>query len=43
MSQYYLNRDKMLQKAKDRYCNSGGKEKAAKYYEDNQEVLRGKQ
>ena len=43
MSQYYLNRDKLLQKAKDRYRNSDGKEKAAKYYEDNQEILREKQ
>ena len=33
---------KFLQNAKDRFHNGGGKEKAAKYYVDNQEVLRDK-
>ena len=40
MSYYQLNREKLLQKAKDRYHNGGGKEKAAEYYADNKEVLR---
>ena len=31
-----------MQKAKDRYHNCGGKEKAAKYYTDNNEVLKEK-
>ena len=29
-----------MQKAKDRYHNDGGKEKAAKYYIEHKEVLR---
>ena len=29
-----------MREAKDRYHKSGGKEKAAKYYKDKQEVLR---
>ena len=37
-----LNRNKLLGKATDRYHNGGGKEKAAKYYEDNKEVLKKK-
>ena len=32
----------MLQKAKDKYHNKCGKEKAAKYYEDSKEVLKEK-
>ena len=39
MSYYQLNREKWLEKAKNRYHNGGGKEKAD---EDNQEVLREK-
>ena len=31
-----------MQKAKDRYHNRGGIEKAAKYYADNEEVLKEK-
>ena len=31
-----------MQKAKDRYHNRGGIEKAAKYYADNEEVLKDK-
>ena len=30
----------MLEEEKDRYHSGGGKEKAAKYYEDNGEALR---
>ena len=32
MSYYMLKRPELLQKAKDRCHNSGGKEKAAEYY-----------
>ena len=42
MNYYQLNRDKLLEKGKSRYHNGCGKEKAARYYEDNQEVLREK-
>ena len=31
MSYYWFNRKDILQKAKDRYHNRGGKEKAAEY------------
>ena len=41
MSYYQLNRDKLLEKTKNRYHNGSGK-KVAKYYEDNQEVLKEK-
>ena len=40
MSSYQFNRQKLLQKAKDRYHNCGGKEKASEYYIANKEVLR---
>ena len=40
MSYYYFNRKNLLQKAKDKYHNFGGKEKAAKYYIRNKEVLK---
>ena len=42
MSYYWFNRQKLLQKAKDRYHNSGGKEKSAEYYIENKEVLKEK-
>ena len=32
MSHYWFNRQEVLEKAKDRYHNDGGKEKAAGYY-----------
>ena len=35
MSYYWFNRKELLQKAKDRYDNGGGKEKAAEYYLKN--------
>ena len=38
MSYHYFNRKNLLQKAKDKYHNFGGKEKAAKYYIRNKEV-----
>ena len=39
MDYYLLNRQELLPKAKDRYYNGGGKEKAAKYYLENKDVL----
>ena len=38
MSYYWFNRQEILQKAKERYS----KEKAAEYYKQNKEVLKGK-
>ena len=35
MSYYFFNRQKLLQKAKYKCNNRGGKEKAAEYYIDN--------
>ena len=37
---YQLNKDKLLEKAKNRYHNGGTKEKTAEYYKDNKEVLK---
>ena len=37
-----FNRQELLQRAKDRYHNCRGKEKAAKYYTDNKEILKEK-
>ena len=31
MSYYWFNREEVLQKAKEKYGNGGGKEKAAEY------------
>ena len=39
-SYYFFNRQELMQKAKDRYHNCGGKEKAADYYIANKEVLK---
>ena len=38
MSCYWFNRPKLLQKATDNF-DTGGKEKAAKYYRDNKDVI----
>ena len=35
MSYYQFNRQALLEKAKDKYYNAGGKEEAAKYYLKN--------
>ena len=35
MSNYWFNRQELLKKAKEKYDNKRGKEKAVKYYEDN--------
>ena len=40
MSYYFFNRQQSLQKAKYRYHNCGGKEKAAQFYIKNKEVLK---
>ena len=37
----WFNRQELLQKAKEKYEN-GGKEKAAKYYKDNKDVIKQK-
>ena len=42
MSYYWFNRDELLKKAKTKYHNKGGKEKAAKYYGDNKEAIKEK-
>ena len=41
MSCYWFNRQELLKKAKDKYDN-GGKEKGAKYYRDNKDVIKQK-
>ena len=40
MSYYQLNRKKLLKKAHDKYHNRGGKEKAAKHYKKNKEMIK---
>ena len=42
MSYYWLNRPELLQKAKNKYHNCGGKEKAAKYYLENRDIFKEK-
>ena len=42
MSYYWFNREELLKKAKTKYHNKGGKEKGAKYYEDNKESIKKK-
>ena len=42
MNYYCFNRHELLKKAKENYNNKGGKEKAAKYYQDNKEVIKEK-
>ena len=42
MSYYQFNREEILQKAKEKYDNGGGKEKAAEYYQTNKDVLKEK-
>ena len=41
MSYYWLNKKELLQKGKEKYDN-GGKEKAAKYYQDIKDVIKEK-
>ena len=40
MSCHWLNRQGLLDKAKDRYHNSSGKEKASEYYIANEDVIK---
>ena len=41
MSYYYwFNREELLKKIHDKYHNKGGKEKAAKYYQRNIEMIK---
>ena len=42
MNYYWFNRQKLLKKAKEEYNNKGGKGKAAKYYQDNKNVIKEK-
>ena len=42
MSCYWFNRSELLQKAKNKCYNYGGKEKAVRYYLENKEVLKEK-
>ena len=42
MNYFHLNKDKLFEKAKNRYHEGGRKEKIAIYYENNQEVLKEK-
>ena len=39
---YWFNKQELLKKAKEKYHNNGGKEKAAKYYLDNKDDLKEK-
>ena len=43
MSYYWFNRQELLNKAKEKYDSGGGKEKAAKYYQDNKDVIKEKE
>ena len=40
MCYYAFNRPALLQKAKNKYHNCGGKEKAAKYYLENKDAIK---
>ena len=42
MSYYWFNKQELLQKAKEKYGNCCGKEKAAEYYKANKDVLKEK-
>ena len=42
MNYYWFNRDELLKKARKKYHNKGGKEKAAEYYQKNKEVIKEK-
>ena len=39
-SYYCSNRKELLNKARDKYRNKGGKEKAVKYSQENKEVIK---
>ena len=42
MISYWFNRQELLEKAKGRYRNCGGKREAAEYYIADKDVLKGK-
>ena len=42
MIYYFFNRQELLQKAKNKYHNCGGKEKAAEYYLRNKDAIKEK-
>ena len=43
MSYYWFSKQELLKKkTKEKYDNIGGKERAAKYYNDNKDVLKEK-
>ena len=42
MKYYWFNRKELLKKAYKKYHEEGGKEKAAKYYQDNKEIIKNK-
>ena len=39
MISYWFKREELLKKAKTKYHNKSGKEKAAKYHKDNKEAI----
>ena len=43
MSCYKKNREELLKKAYSKYHNKGGKEKAAKHYQENKEEIKKKE
>ena len=43
MSYYWFNRQELLEKAKDKYYNGGGKEKGTEYYQENKNVIKEKE
>ena len=43
MSYYWFNRQELLQKAKDKCHNCGGKEKAVDYYVANKDAIKTKE
>ena len=40
MRRYWFNKKELLEKAEERYHNCCGKEKTAKYYQDNKDVIK---
>ena len=42
ISHYWFNKQELLKKAKEKYHNNDGKEKAAKSYLDNKDTLKEK-
>ena len=42
MSYYWFYKQELLKKAKEKYDNNGCREKAAKYYKNNKDVLKEK-